>query len=170
MNERLGRIEDELFNLLGPELREITRIIGETRDKNNSYIIQLPETDAVDLPFEELASLVARTGNAYGRIARFAGMATAMHKLAKGRYDRKFKSSRTGNNDATRTKNAMEASADEHSEMIVAEAIKNIADQLEQAARVASESARKIFDKASAMQVGQAREDHGVFHERDFTH
>lgn len=166
MSERLRQIEAELYRLLTPQLRDIVNIINEPN--HNEYLVELPDPDTVDAPLEELASLVARTSNAYGRIARFAGMAKAEYKLAKGRYDRKFKQSRVGNNEAERDKRAMSECEEEHVAMTVAEAISDMADDMEQAARVASESARKMYDKAQSMSFAQRREDHGVLRDADF--
>lgn len=166
MSDQLRQIEAELYRLLTPQLRDIVNIINEP-DKNE-YLVELPDPDTVDAPLEELASLVARTSNAYGRIARFAGMAKAEYKLAKGRYDRKFKRSRVGNNEAERDKRAMSECEEEHVAMTVAEAISDMTDDMEQAARVASESARKMYDKANSMNLAQRREDHGVLRDADF--
>lgn len=165
--ERTRTIEGELYKLLSSELQMIVDLIDS--EKKKIYLIELPESDVIDTPLEELASLVARTSNAYGRIARVAGMAKAELKLAKGRYDRKFKRSRSGSNEAERDKRAMDACLDEHVAMTVAESVSSLADDLEQAARVASESARKLYDKASFMNIAQQREDHGTLREKDFT-
>lgn len=166
MSDRLREIEAELYRLLSPQVRDVVKIINDPDQEN--YLVTLPDPDTVDAPLEELASLVARTSNAYGRIARFSGMAKADFKLAKGRYDRKYKRARVGRNDAERDKNAMDSCEDEHIAMTVAEAISDMADSMEHAARVASESARKMYDKASSMNFAQRREDHGSLRDRDF--
>jgi len=168
MSDRLRRAEAELYDLLGPELREITKIVSEPFSPTNQYRVELPTSETIDLPIEELGSLVARTSNAFGRMARFSGMANAKYKLAKGRYERKFKMSRKGANKEEREANAMDASEEEHLEMTVAEAVKDLANSLEDAARVASESARKLFDKAKDMRIAQIREEVGEYTERDF--
>jgi len=169
MSDRLRRAEAELYDLLGPELREITRIVSEPFSPTNQYRVELPVSKTIDLPIEELGSLVARTSNAFGRMARFAGMANAEYKIAKGRYERKSKQSRVGPNKEEREANAMSACEEEHLEMTVAEAVRDLANSLEDAARVASESARKLFDKAKDMRVAQIREEAGEYTERDFT-
>lgn len=165
MTKKLNDIESKLYESLIPEVREILDIINSN---DQTYLVILPDPDHVDAPLEELASLVARTSNAYGRIARFAGMAKAEAKLAKGRFDRKYKRSKVGNNEAERERVAIEACEEEHVAMTVAEAISDMADQVEHAARVASESARKMYDKASAMNYAQRREDHGYYQDKDF--
>lgn len=166
--QRLSEIEELLNELLEPKLAEILTLFRDDPD-GNPFHVELPDTDTVDLPMDEIASLVARTSNAYSRAARFAGIARAQAKLAKGRYERAFKTSRgTGRNDDERRANAMEATAAYHSAMVTAESIAEIAESYESAARIASESIRKIFDKAGAMVMGQARESHGIYRDSDF--
>jgi len=62
----------------------------------------------------------------------------------------------------------MEMAEADHSAMITAEAIAEVAEAYESAARIASESIRKIFDKAGSMVIGQIREAHGVYKDSDF--
>lgn len=132
-------------------------------------LVAIPDPSDVDLPLEVLASLVARTSNEYTRRARFAGMARAHAKLARGRYERIYKQHRgQGRNDKERDAAAMTAAAEHHEAMCDAEAVAEVADALEAAARVASESARKLFDKAHAMTVGVRREQHGMLQDSDF--
>lgn len=164
INHRLRAAEEALQNLLGSELSQVATIVGDP-----AYLIQIPEAEDVDLGIEELASIVARTSNNFGRIARFAGMARAEAKLAKGRYDRKFKQHRKGKNEAERDAAAMEASAEEHAALITAEAIAELADAMESAARIASESARKLLDKVQSMQIASQREGRGNYRESDFS-
>jgi hypothetical protein len=40
---------------------------------------------------------------------------------------------------------------------------------MESAARVSSESARKLMDKVQSMQVANAREDKGYYSEKDYS-
>lgn len=167
-SQRVKEAEAALYDLLGPEITQIVEAIGVRPGPDNPYLIELPHAYTVDLPLEEIASLVARTSNAFGRVARFAGMARAEAKLAKGRYDRKYKRLRHGKNEAERDANAMEACHDEHVALATAEAIAEMADSLEAAARVASESIRKIFDKAQAMGIAQLRESRGYYQDSDF--
>lgn len=168
-SQRVREAEEHLYDLLGPELAQVTEVIRQAPSKDSPYLIELPHAYTVDLPIEELASLVAKTSNAYGRVARFAGMARAEMKLAKGRYERKYKrTSGEGNNEKARVANAMAACHDEHTAMTTSEAIAELAESLESAARVASESIRKIFDKAQAMQIAQNRESKGSYRDDDF--
>lgn len=167
-SQRVREAEEALYDLLGPELAQITQAVSLPPSKDSPYLIELPDAYTIDLPIEELASLVARTSNAFGRVARFAGMARAEAKLAKGRYERKYKRSRSGKNEDERNANAMAVCHDEHTAMATAEAIAELADAMESGARIASESIRKIFDKAQNMIMAQNRESKGAYRDDDF--
>lgn len=167
--QRVFEAEQRLADLLGPELAQVTQAIHASLD-DHPFLIQLPDAETIDEPLENLASLVARSANAYVRAARFAGMARAEAKRARGLYERKYKKLRVqGKNDKERDAHAMTACEVEHSAMITAEAIAEIAESMEHGARVASESARKIFDKAQAMYIGTQRESHGRLRDVDFS-
>lgn len=166
--EKIFEAERQLSNLLDPHLSQVVDLFKNSAE-GNPYHVLLPDTDTVDLPMEELASLVARTSNAFSRAARFAGIARAQAKLAKGRFERVYKKTRSqGRNDTERAANAMTAAEVEHAAMVTAEAIAEIADAYESAARIASESVRKIFDKAGNVIMGQIREAHGAYKDQDF--
>lgn len=165
----MSELEDELSRLLSSTLAQIPTSITREPGSGNDLLIDLPDADTVDHSLEELASLVARTSNAYVRAARLAGIARAEYKLAKGRFDRKYKRSRAGRNDAERDANAMEACEDEHAALTAAEAIAELADSLEHGARVASESIRKIFGSAQHMSIGSARESVGILRDQDYS-
>lgn len=158
-----------LSQVLGPELVEIINAIKEEPGPDNKYFIEIPSGDKVDLTAEDLASMVAVTSNRYGRAARAAGMARAEYKLAEARYKLKFKTSLSGKNVAEREANAMEAATDEYLALSVIEAVVELAESLEAHARIASESARKLFDKVQSMAIAQRREEKGHYRERDFT-
>jgi hypothetical protein len=53
--------------------------------------------------------------------------------------------------------------------MITAESIVKLAESMEGAARIASESARKLLDKVQSMQVASYREEKGSYNESDFS-
>lgn len=151
----------DLTTTFGPYLSELHDVLRERR-----YVLEIPDIDA---PIEEIFSAVARTSNAYGHMARLAGIARANAKLARGDYERKFKRARgNGANEAQRAANAMEECKDEHIRMTTAEAFAEAAEGWENALRVASESARKILDKVQAMQMASNRESHGAYRESDF--
>lgn len=130
--------------------------------------IELPDPEFIDLGPQRLASLVAQTSNAYGRAARLAGMARAEAKLARGRFERKYKSSRRGANDYERDANAMEAAAWEHEVWVEADAIATLADGVESAARIASESARKLLGQQSDMMMAEMRGARGQLEDKDY--
>lgn len=131
--------------------------------KNNKLNIEIPNPSDVDLTIEQLASLVAESSNKFGAAARLAGMARAEAKLSKGAYDRAFKKNASAahlKNDKARTAYAMEQSEDEHSQYVLAEAIASIADSIESGARVASESTRKLYDRAFNIMIANGRAEH----------
>jgi len=156
-----------LREFIGPQIEEI--VSAYTSDTSNSlYFVSIPDVDTLDLGIHEMASLVARTSNVYGRVARLAGMARAQYKLIEGSYKKVYKANRVGKNEAEREANALEAAESEYTALITAEAIVNLAESMELAARIASESARKLIDKIQSMQVASAREEKGYFSEKDF--
>jgi hypothetical protein len=80
-----------------------------------------------------------------------------------------YKSNRTGKNEAEREANALEAAEEEYTAMITAESIVQLAESMEGAARIASESARKLLDKVQSMQVASYREERGSYNDSDFS-
>jgi hypothetical protein len=135
---------------------------------NDKNIIYIPDSEEIDYDHNTLASLVAKTSNNYGRLARYAGIARAEYKLAKGSFDRKYKQFKVGKNEDEREANAMKNCHEEHDAMIRAEAIAELAEGFEQAARIASESARKLYDKKANMHQAYKREESGSYREVDF--
>lgn len=165
--QSLQRMNELLREFIGPQIEEI--VSAYTNDSSNSlYFVSIPDVDTLDLGIHEMASLVARTSNVYGRVARLAGMARAQYKLIEGSYKKVYKANRVGKNEAEREANALEAAENEYTALITAEAIVNLAESMELAARIASESARKLIDKIQSMQVASAREEKGYFSEKDF--
>jgi hypothetical protein len=63
----------------------------------------------------------------------------------------------------------MEAAEDEYSALITCEAILSLAESMEGAARIASESSRKLMDKVQSMQIASSRENKGHYLDSDFT-
>lgn len=171
MKDKLLKAEAGLLRLLGPNMQDLDKILADVQKEvsERRYQIELPDANTIDMPVEELRSLVARSSNAYGRIARFAGIARAEAKIAKGRYDRKRKGyTPEGKNEAERQANTMQHCEEEHIAMTIADSIADFADSMEHAARVSSESARKMYDKVVAMYVAQGREDKGQYPDKDF--
>lgn len=161
-NSPIDIAEKALMEFLSVDIKEIVAIIGTTRDHTTSgeYLVRIPEGADVDLPSQEIDHLIAKTSNIYGRVARLAGIARAYAKLTKGKYERVYKSSKgTGSNIAEREAKAMQEALPEHKTMVMADAIAELASGLENAARVASESARKLKKATTAMEMAQQRED-----------
>ncbi len=166
---KVQQAEESLYALLGPELAEVTELIRARPGTDNPYMVTLPESYLIDHSMEEIAGYVARASNVYQRVARFAAMASAEYKIARGRYERKYKRSRVGRNDADRDAVAMETCATEHAAMVTAEAIATLAQGLEAQARIASESARKILGYMQPMLQASQREDMGRLRDDDFS-
>lgn len=154
--------------LLGPELAEIISAIAADPD-DNEYIVKLPEVYTVDLDVTDLMSLVARSANAYYRITRFCGMAKAHVTRAHAAYKYKLTTSYgPGTNKESREAAAAVAAVNEHDIYITVQSVYDMAQSLENAARVNSESARKLLDKVQAMQIATHREQHGMMRDSDF--
>ena len=96
-------------------------------------------------------------------------MSRAHYKLCEGKYKKIYKSNRTGRNEAEREANALEAAEEQYTAMIAAESIVQLAESMEGAARIASESARKLLDKAQSMQIASSREEKGSYLDSDFS-
>lgn len=163
--EKLGEL---LSEFLSPQITEILDAYGRGLN-SDKYFVEIPEVDSVDMTMSDLASLVARTSNVYGRVTRFAGMARAHHKLCEGKYKKIYKSNRIGKNEAEREGNALEAAESQYTAMIAAEAVVHLAESMEGAARIASESARKLLDKLQSMQIASSREEKGSYKDSDFS-
>lgn len=158
-DNRSKHVEGLLDNLLNnAEISEMVEAISSPAGSDKSFFIEIPDANSVDLHVDDLASLVARTSNTYGRAARFAGKAKAVCKVAEGRYKHKFKISRKGRNEAEREQAGMEAAQDEYLTLTMAEALVELAESMESAARIASESARKLYDKVSNINTAYNRE------------
>ncbi len=164
--------QDIITKTLGPELEQVIALIVSDPGTAGSSFIEMPDASAVDLNVNDLMGLVARTSNNYGRIARFAGMARAQFKLAEGRYKRKFKMglSAPAKNAQEREANAMAAAEAEFIEMSTLESVIELAEAQEVAARIASESARKLLDKVQAIEIAYRREEKGWHDEGSFTY
>ena len=161
------RAVEAIAELLAPEIADVPAAFAKPPATDNPYLVLIPE-DLVDYTLEEIGSIVARTSNAYTRAARADGIAQAILTGAKGKFDRKYKTHRTGRSDAERDKAAMEACADEHAEYLAAEQIVALTTRWEKQARVASETARKIFGNAGNMATGEQRGSVGQVHEKDY--
>lgn len=159
---------DKISNMIAPQLQELINAIS-SQEELNKYYVEIPDPNYVDLSINDIASLVARSSNVYGRSARFAGIARSQHKLLEAQYKRVYKANRIGKNEAEREAAAAAAADSEYTSLAAVEAVVELAESMELAARISSESARKLMDKMQAMQVASAREEKGFFSEKDFT-
>ena len=157
-----------LSRFLDPQLKEIIEVFSTSSDMGK-YFIEIPDSNYIDLTINDLASLVARSSNVYGRAARFAGIARAQYKLLEAQYKRVYKANRVGKNEAEREAAAITAADKEYMALMTVEAVVELAESMESAARISSESARKLMDKVQSMQIATAREDKGYFSEKDFS-
>jgi hypothetical protein len=166
--QQLKAAQQALREILSSELNEIVTAVQERPGPESDYYIEMPNDYTVDLDVTDLMSYVARSSNVYGRIARLAGIAKAQLDIAEGRYQATKKSNYHGANDKEREANAIRSARDEHDALLTAQALYSMADKMESAARVASESSRKLLDKVQAMQIATHREQHGQLQDRDF--
>lgn len=166
--QSIEKLNHLLSEFLSPQITEILSAYG-SGESADQYFVNIPEVDIVDMTLADLASLVAKTSNVYGRVTRFAGMARAQYKLCEGKYKKVYKSNRTGKNEAEREANALEAAEEQYTAMVTAESIVQLAESMEGAARIASESARKLLDKLQSMQIASSREEKGSYLESDFS-
>lgn len=165
--QHIDKTQQLLMDFLGPQLNEI--VIAYANVENEAkYFVQIPESDVVDLGIENIASLVARSSNVYGRAARFAGIARAQYKILEGSYKRVYKANKVGKNEDEREAAAMTAAQDEYSALITCEAVVQLAESIEAAARIASESSRKLMDKIQSIQIASYREERGSYKDSDF--
>lgn len=145
-----------LESFLRPNVREIVRAAREGFE-NNQYAIYLPDLTVEDLTLEDLSGWVTKTSNHYGQMARLCGVVRASLKISDARYKRAYRTAKVGKNEDEREANAMEASSLEHGDLTIVEAAVEIVDALERSARIASESSRKVFDKAVAQRTAEGR-------------
>lgn len=165
--ESISVLLENLSKFLDPQIQEIVAAIADEK-QISKYYIEIPDANYVDLTIHDLASLVARSSNVYGRAARFAGIARAQYKILEGQYKRVYKANRIGKNEAEREAHAISRADNEYMALMAMEAVVQLAESIESSARISSESARKLMDKVQSMQIASAREDKGSFSESDF--
>lgn len=153
-----GSIEQSLRESLGPELTELVALVVNGTNKYGAQLVQLPTQDTAELSVVELGQLVAETSNSYSTICRLSGCARALYKLAERAHERVYKANlKEGKTQNERIANAT-AAAEKHSEELgVLEGIVELADAYVNAARVASESARKLMGLAEQRTHGESR-------------
>lgn len=141
---------DQLFqfldSILTPEISSLINSMEDEPGTKSSPFVILPSSSDVDLYPEEVARLIAKTANQHSKACRLAGLARAQFKIAEGRYKHKFKSSLiNGKNEAERQALASIAAKDEFDKMVLLESIVELCESIETAARISSESSRRML-------------------------
>lgn len=153
-NNSVADLDNILKTILDPEVNALVEKIA-----SSDNLIRLPSSHDVDLPPQDVARLIAHTSNQYAEACRLAGIARARFKLAEGRYKLKFRTalSTTGRNSAEREAKALEFARDEYETMILLESVVELVESIENSARIASESARRMLLGADQMQQAFSR-------------
>jgi hypothetical protein len=151
-------ISDFLDTILEPELKNILDAIH-----TSSGYFKLPdESHVLESPLE-VSKIVALSANKYAVATRFAGIARARYKIAEANYKYKFRTSLgDGKNASEREAKAMESAQEEYEQMILLEAIVELAESIESSCRIASESARRMLLGSQQTQYADSRFDRHV--------
>jgi hypothetical protein len=159
MTEEQTDILEQIETYIKPQLENLVKLFMLPRDHPQSCYIQIPTSTDAELSVSELANFVARTSNNYAVASRLAGMAKAVEKRAEGLYKLKYKKnlSLPAKNADERESKAYQAVEKEYQDYIAAASLVELANSMESAARIASESARKLLDKAYGSQQGESR-------------
>lgn len=128
--QNLQKLNQLLASFLEPQIKEVVSAYG-FGENYQKYFVEIPEIHNVDLTMHDIANLVAKTSNAYGRAARFAGMTRAHFKLTEGRYKSIYKKNRIGKNEAEREAAAMLAAEEEYQALVIAESLVHLAESIE---------------------------------------
>lgn len=152
-------ILDSIENYIKPQLSNLIDLFMLPRDHPQSCYVIIPTEQDADLPLGELAHLVAQTSNNYALVTRLSGAADAVEKRAEGLFKLKYKQAlaHPAKNQDEREANAYAYAAEEYKAYIEASSLAQLASSMKDAARVSSESARKLLDKAYSSMHGDAR-------------
>ena len=152
-------ILNDIETYIKPQLSRLIELFMLPKDHPQSCYVIIPTEQDADLPVPLLADLVARTSNNYALASRLSGAAKAVEKRAEGLFKLKYKEALAApaKNADEREANAYKISSKEYKDYIEASSIVQLASSMEDAARVASESARKLLDKAYGASQGEAR-------------
>lgn len=156
-------ILESLSQTLRPELNESLEKVVATHDSPDGFWVKIPESSAIDLSVEELGVIVTKASNTFSEATRFNGIIKAELDRAEGAYKKRFREALA--NDARNAEGreafaSQEASAEWDAYQKV-RYIAHISQAAADAARVASESARKLLDKAREMHMGERRASWG---------
>lgn len=153
----------KLSENLRAELNANIKRVMDSVDSGSSLWVRMVRSSDADLSVGELAELVILTANNYMEAARFNGMIKAELSKAEGLYKNKYKEAlgKGGKNKEDREAHAVSATQEEYAAYEVIKFISEVSQASENAARISSESARKLLDKAVSVNFGEGRVNHG---------
>lgn len=133
--------------------------VADAIARGERVIPELPSAADANRSPAEIARMVAVCSNVHAQIAQYAGACVAEYRRAKMAYDRAVRVHATGSNEHERRRNAVEATTEEAEWLSHAESMMRLFVGLEDGARVASESARRMLDNASKGEQSYDRAD-----------
>ena len=159
---KIAEVKKILEGILGNDLTQAILAMAEDPNTQAEYKIRLPES-LMDLPLGTVSEYVVRASNCFGALADIAGKINGAQKILEAEYKIKFKQGLggAGGNAQAREASAMESAAAELEALSIIEACVEIIEPLLLAARIASESARKVLDKKNDNYVAMNREQRG---------
>lgn len=159
MTDEQISVLDQIETYIKPQLENLVKLFMLPRDHPQSCYIQIPTSADSELSISELANFVAKTSNNYALASRLSGAAKAVEKRAEGLFKLKYKQNLAApaKNADERESKAYQAAEKEYQDYITAASLVELATSMESAARIASESARKLLDKAYGSQQGESR-------------
>ena len=158
-DEKPNEVLDQIEKYIKPQLENLVALFMLPKDHPQSCYVQIPTSADADLTTSELAHLVAKSSNNYALASRLSGAASAVEKRAEGLFKLKYKQNLAlpAKNADEREAKAYQAAGKEYEDYITATSVVELAKSMEAAARIASESARKLLDKAYGSQQGESR-------------
>lgn len=145
INYTLTSLSSALDSILDPEIVSLVSKIQLQPGTSGSPFIRLPD-GREELSVDNIRRLVATSSNEYSQACRLAGLARAQFKLAKAAYKRKYEASLgPGKNADEREANANQKALVELEKMTLLESIVELCESIESAARVSSESSRRML-------------------------
>lgn len=171
MDYTLETFSSVLAKILSPEVIEISEQYMAEPGSKDSGFIQLPEGNQ-GLDIENISRLIALASNQYGLACRRASLARAEYKIAYARYKNKFRMNMgSGKSQAEREVPAAIAAAVDYDKMVLLESIVELCTGIEDACRIASESARRMLLAADQAHKAEMRLDtySGSLKDTDFS-
>lgn len=162
VDELLKGFDELLSQKVSWILEETLSLTDNFNDVLDNFGVQIPQGTEINYTVEDLADLVRRSSAAYEAAARMSGVVRAKYKIAEGRYKAKYKSNLIGKNTAEREREASAAARAEYNELVLVESLLELTGSVESAARIGSESARKLLDKVTDSYKGHLRGEHAA--------